>query len=70
MTLSTSLEGKRGLVVAIGNGSSIAAGCGRAFIALGAEIAATYVSALAASLVSDAAGGSAAILSRWMPEGM
>jgi enoyl-[acyl-carrier protein] reductase I len=44
MTLSTSLQGKRGLVVGIANDQSIAAGCARAFAAAGAELAATYVS--------------------------
>lgn len=44
MTLTTSLQGKRGLVIGIANGSSIAAGCARAFAAAGAELAATYVS--------------------------
>jgi enoyl-[acyl-carrier protein] reductase I len=40
--ISPSLAGKRGLVVGIANGSSIAAGCAAAFIAAGAEVAATY----------------------------
>lgn len=43
MTLSTSLQGKRGLVIGIANDASIAAGCARAFAAAGAELAATYV---------------------------
>lgn len=42
-SLSTSLRGKRGLVVGIANTSSIAAGCARAFVAAGADIAATYL---------------------------
>ncbi len=37
------LEGKRGLVVGIANDQSIAWGCARAFRALGAEIAVTYL---------------------------
>lgn len=43
MTRSTSLQGKRGLVVGIANDASIAAGCARAFAAAGAELAATFV---------------------------
>ncbi len=35
-------EGKRGLVVGIANGNSIAWGCAAAFRALGAELAVTY----------------------------
>jgi enoyl-[acyl-carrier protein] reductase I len=41
--VTTSLCGKRGLVVGIANESSIAAGCARAFVAAGAELAATYL---------------------------
>jgi enoyl-[acyl-carrier protein] reductase I len=41
--LPTTLQDKRGLVVGIANDSSIAAGCARAFVAAGAEIAATYL---------------------------
>ena len=41
--VTTSLRGKRGLVVGIANESSIAAGCARAFVAAGAELAATYL---------------------------
>src|SRR5690349_19828808 len=37
------LEGKRGLVVGIANENSIAWGCAKAFRALGAEVAVTYV---------------------------
>ena len=37
------LEGKRGLIVGIANDRSIAWGCARAFHALGAELAVTYV---------------------------
>ena len=40
---TTSLRGKRGLVVGIANDSSIAAGCARAFAAQGATLAATYL---------------------------
>jgi enoyl-[acyl-carrier protein] reductase I len=41
--LSTSLRGKRGLIVGIANDSSIAAGCARAFADAGATLAATYL---------------------------
>jgi enoyl-[acyl-carrier protein] reductase I len=41
--VTTSLRGKRGLVVGIANDASIAAGCARAFTAAGAELAATYL---------------------------
>ena len=37
------LEGKRGLIVGIANESSIAWGCAKAFCALGAELAVTYL---------------------------
>src|SRR5512141_1864580 len=37
------LEGKKGLVVGIANESSIAWGCAKAFRALGAEVAVTYL---------------------------
>src|SRR3979409_490445 len=37
------LEGKRGLIVGIANGDSIAWGCAKAFRALGAEVAVTYL---------------------------
>jgi enoyl-[acyl-carrier protein] reductase I len=37
------LEGKRGLVVGIANDQSIAWGCARAFRAMGAEVAVTYL---------------------------
>ena len=40
---ATSLQGKRGLVVGIANETSIAARCARAFVAAGAELAATYL---------------------------
>ncbi|MEZ5785469.1 MAG: enoyl-ACP reductase FabI [Xanthobacteraceae bacterium] len=36
-------EGRRGLIVGIANGQSIAWGCARAFRALGAELAVTYL---------------------------
>ena len=38
------LDGKKGLVVGIANDQSIAWGCAKAFRALGAEVAVTYVS--------------------------
>jgi enoyl-[acyl-carrier protein] reductase I len=41
--ISTSLAGKRGLVVGIANESSIATGCARAFAGQGATLAATYL---------------------------
>jgi enoyl-[acyl-carrier protein] reductase I len=41
--VSSALRGKRGLVVGIANESSIAAGCARAFVRAGGEIAATYL---------------------------
>ena len=37
------LAGKRGLIVGIANDQSIAWGCARAFRALGAELAVTYL---------------------------
>src|ERR1700757_4688899 len=37
------LEGKRGLIVGIANDHSIAWGCAKAFRALGAELAVTYL---------------------------
>jgi len=49
---STSLAGKRGLVVGIANEASIAAGCARAFAGAGATLAATYLSDKALSHVS------------------
>jgi enoyl-[acyl-carrier protein] reductase I len=42
-SIAASLQGKRGLVVGIANEASIAAGCARAFVAEGAELAATYL---------------------------
>jgi enoyl-[acyl-carrier protein] reductase I len=50
MSLIT-LEGKRGLVVGIANDSSIAYGCAKAFRALGAELAVTYLNARAEAYV-------------------
>jgi enoyl-[acyl-carrier protein] reductase I len=49
---STSLQGKRGLIVGIANTASIAAGCARAFVDAGATIAATYLSDTARPFVS------------------
>jgi enoyl-[acyl-carrier protein] reductase I len=43
LTVTTSLKGKRGLVVGIANKASIAAGCARAFVDAGASVAATYL---------------------------
>ena len=43
LPITTSLRGRRGLVVGIANESSIAAGCARAFTAAGAKLAATYL---------------------------
>src|SRR5712675_2545425 len=37
------LKGKKGLIVGIANDQSIAWGCGKAFRALGAELAVTYL---------------------------
>lgn len=51
-TIPTSLNGKRGLIVGIANGSSIASGCARAFAAAGATLAATYLNEKARSYVS------------------
>jgi enoyl-[acyl-carrier protein] reductase I len=42
-SITSSLQGKRGLVIGIANDASIASGCARAFTAAGAEIAATYL---------------------------
>lgn len=51
------LEGKRGLVVGIANENSIAYGCARAFRALGAELAVTYLNAKAEPFVRPLAQG-------------
>ncbi len=59
LPISTSLAGKRGLVVGIANDSSIAAGCARAFAGAGAELAATYLNEKALRFVqpvTDAIG--------------
>lgn len=47
IVLKDLLAGKRGLVVGIANASSIAYGCGEAFRAAGATLAATYLNAKA-----------------------
>jgi len=49
------LEGKRGLVVGIANDSSIAWGCAKAFHALGAELAVTYLNDKAKKFVEPLA---------------
>jgi enoyl-[acyl-carrier protein] reductase I len=49
------LEGKRGLVVGIANDHSIAWGCARAFRALGAELAVTYLNDKAKKFVEPLA---------------
>ncbi len=59
MTIPTAkaklLEGKRGLVVGIANDQSIAWGCARAFRALGAEVAVTYLNEKAKPFVEPLA---------------
>ena len=50
------LEGKRGLVIGIANEQSIAWGCARAFRALGAELAVTYLNEKAKKFVEPLAG--------------
>ena len=55
------LSGKRGLVVGIANGQSIAAGCAEAFKQAGAELAVTYLNEKALPFVqpvADAVGAS------------
>lgn len=52
-SVTTSLNGKRGLVVGIANEASIAAGCARAFVAAGASLAATYLNDKARPYVSS-----------------
>src|ERR1700728_5273148 len=42
-SIATSLQGKRALCLGIANEPSVAAGCARAFVAAGAELAATYL---------------------------
>lgn len=49
------LEGKRGLIVGIANDSSIAWGCAKAFRALGAELAVTYLNDKARKFVEPLA---------------
>ena len=49
------LEGKRGLIVGIANEQSIAWGCAKAFRALGAEIAVTYLNEKAKKYVEPLA---------------
>ena len=49
------LEGKRGLIVGIANDQSIAWGCAKAFRALGAEIAVTYLNEKAKKFVEPLA---------------
>lgn len=50
------LEGKRGLIVGIANDHSIAWGCAKAFRALGAELAVTYLNDKAKRFVEPLAG--------------
>jgi enoyl-[acyl-carrier protein] reductase I len=49
------LEGKRGLIIGIANDQSIAWGCAKAFRALGAEIAVTYLNDKAKKFVEPLA---------------
>src|SRR5207244_8108671 len=49
------LEGKRGLIVGIANEQSIAWGCAKAFRALGAELAVTYINDKATQFVEPLA---------------
>ena len=49
------LEGKKGLIVGIANDQSIAWGCARAFRALGAELAITYLNEKAKRFVEPLA---------------
>src|SRR4029078_6767993 len=49
------LEGKRGLIVGIANDQSIAWGCAKAFRALGAELAVTYLNDKAKKFVDPLA---------------
>jgi enoyl-[acyl-carrier protein] reductase I len=50
------LEGRKGLIVGIANENSIAWGCARAFRALGAELAVTYLNEKAKRFVEPLAG--------------
>ena len=54
--LETLLRGKRGLVVGIANEHSIAAGCGMALHAAGAEVAVTYANERSKPFVAPVAG--------------
>jgi enoyl-[acyl-carrier protein] reductase I len=56
------LKGKKALVVGIANGHSIAWGCARAFRALGAELAVTYLDERARPYVEPLEGASSANL--------
>src|SRR6476619_207296 len=49
------LEGKKGLIVGIANENSIAWGCAKAFRALGAEVAVTYLNEKAKKFVDPLA---------------
>jgi enoyl-[acyl-carrier protein] reductase I len=55
MAKAALLEGKRGLVVGIANEQSIAWGCAKAFRALGAEVAVTYLNEKARKYVEPLA---------------
>lgn len=57
MTPIVDLAGKRGLVVGIANGHSIAAGCATAFRQAGAELALTYLNAKALPFIRPVAEG-------------
>ncbi|MEI9902424.1 MAG: enoyl-ACP reductase FabI [Hyphomicrobium sp.] len=62
MTAIVDLAGKRGLVVGIANGQSIAAGCARAFHDAGAELAVTYLNERAEPFVRAAVEGTSALV--------
>ena len=49
------LEGKQGLIVGIANDQSIAWGCAKAFRALGAQVAVTYLNEKAKKFVDPLA---------------
>ena len=57
------LKGKRGLIVGIANDQSIAWGCAKAFRALGAELAVTYLNEKAKKYVEPLARNSTRRLS-------
>ena len=57
MTPIVNLTGKRGLVVGIANGHSIAAGCATAFRQAGAELALTYLNDKALPFIRPVADG-------------